>query len=275
MIKPWRVIITRPQAQAATWAEQLTAQDFYPQHFCLLEIRPLVEPELERAIQNRIMDFDLYHKAIFVSQNAVHYAMEWIDRYWPQMPMGVEFYAVGATTAQMLASHAVHVEDLAQTQSGGMTSEHLLQAPGLQDVEGQRIIIFRGQGGRGHMGDVLQSRGARVDYCELYKRCIPDNAIVEWQSLLQDQATWKNYHNVIALHSGESLEHLLQILVLSGDQQVKEQLRQQLFDATLLVPSERIRDLANTEGFKHILVASNATDTAMTQALVSARSNAG
>lgn len=273
MIEPWRVIITRPQAQADVWAEQLKAQGFHPQHLCLLEIRPLVEPTAARAIQNRIMDFDLYHKAIFVSQNAVHYAMEWLDRYWPQLPLGVQFYAVGATTAQLLASHSVQVEDLAQTQSGSMTSESLLKAPGLQDVDGQRIIIFRGQGGRGHMGDVLQARGARVDYCELYERCIPDTATLEWKTLLQDQTTWANYRNVIALHSGESLEHLLKILAQLDTQQ-QEQWRQQLYGAYLLVPSERIRDLAYAEGFKHILFASNATDNAMSQALVTARSSA-
>lgn len=268
MNEPWRVIITRPATQARPWAGQLEAQGFQTTHLCLLEIRPLTEPEQERAIQNRVMDFDLYHKAIFVSQNAVHYAMEWLDRYWPQLPLGVEFYAVGATTAQMLRDYGVQVEDLAQTETGSMTSESLLQASGLQSVAEERIIIFRGQGGRGHMGEVLQARGARVDYCELYERCLPVDALTQWQTLLQDRITWNNYENVIALHSGESLQHLLVVL---------EQINmspQQLHNARLLVPSERIKELADQEGFRHVLVATNATDDAMTQALVTAVANA-
>ena len=267
MTEPWRVIITRPEAQARSWAEQLEMQGFHTEHHCLLEIRPLTEPAQERDIQNRVMDFDLYHKAIFVSQNAVHYAMEWLDRYWPQLPLGVEYYAVGATTAQMLRDYGLRVEDLAQTETGSMTSESLLQAPGLQHVAEERIIIFRGLGGRGHMGEVLQARGARVDYCELYERCLPADATAQWQTLLQDEISWSHYENVIALHSGESLHYLLVVL------EQLHRLPQQLHNTRLLVPSERIRELAIEKGFRHILVAQNATDAAMTQALMTAVSS--
>jgi uroporphyrinogen-III synthase len=272
MTEPWRVIITRPQAQAQIWAGQLQASGFRTECLELLEICPLKEPVQERAIQNRVMDFDLYHKAIFVSQNAVHYALEWLDRYWPQLPLGVKFYAVGATTAQLLANYGVQVEDLAQAESGSMTSESLLQAPGLQQVDGERIIIFRGLGGRGHMGEVLQARGARVDYCELYERRLPVDAITQWQKLLQDKTDWAVQRNVIALHSGESLQHLLAVLAHLETHTAQTQYRAQLQQSLVLVPSERVRDLAEREGFNHLLVATNATDNAMTQALLSARS---
>jgi uroporphyrinogen-III synthase len=273
MTEPWRVIITRPQAQAQIWAEQLQAQGFHTQLLNLLDIRPLMEPEQQRAIQNRIMDFDLYQKAIFVSQNAVDQGMEWLDRYWPQLPMGVKFFAVGATTARILAAYGVVVEDLAQAESGSMTSESLLQASGLQDVAGEKIIIFRGLGGRGHLGEALQARGAHVDYCELYERCLPIEAGLQLQTLLMDKVSWAAHRNLFALHSGESLEHLLTVLAQVDMQQPSTQLRPMLQDAWLLVPSERIKLLADAAGFKHILVASNATDAAMTQALLAANSD--
>ena len=273
MIKPWRVIITRPQIQAQVWAEQLKAQGFHTQLLNLLEIRPLMEPDQQRAIQNRVMDFDLYQKAIFVSQNAVEHGMEWLDRYWPQLPMGVKYFAVGATTARLLAGYGVVVEDLAQAESGSMTSESLLQASGLQDVAGEKIIIFRGLGGRGHLGEALQARGAHVDYCELYERCLPVEAALQLQTLVMDTASWAAHRNLLTLHSGESLEHLLIILGQLEKPQPSVPFRQLLQQAYFLVPSERIKQLVYAQGFQHILLAGNATDAAMTQALLAANSD--
>ena len=262
---PWQVVITRPLAQAKPWAEQLAAAGFVPRLINLLEIRPLQEPEQQRAIQNRIMDFDLYQKAIFVSQNAVHQAMDWLDRYWPQLPIGIDYFAVGATSARELAAYGLAVTDLAQAESGSMTSETLLQAPGLQQVAGEKIIIFRGLGGRGHMGDELRARGAQVDYCELYARCLPESAAAELAAWLLERAADPN-PSILALHSGESLKHLL--LLMAG---LPRQQQQQLASSWLLLPSERICQQAQAAGFKRCLLAENATDQAMTQALLRAR----
>lgn len=260
---PWPVVITRPLAQAQPWAEQLAAAGFNTRLINLLEIRPLQQPEQQRAIQNRIMDFDLYQKAIFVSQNAVHQAMDWLDRYWPQLPIGIDYFAVGATTARELAAYGLAVTDLAQAESGSMTSETLLQAPGLQAVAGEKIIIFRGLGGRGHLGDELRARGAQVDYCELYARCLPEQATTELAAWLAEvgASPW-----VLAVHSGESLRHLLLLMAALNPQQ-----QQQLRQAWLLLPSERVCQQAQAAGFSRCILAENATDQAMTQALLRAR----
>ena len=37
-------------------------------------------------------------------------------------------------------------------------------------IRRQTILIFRGQGGREHLGDSLRQRGAEVHYVEVYKR---------------------------------------------------------------------------------------------------------
>lgn len=273
MNEPWRVIITRPLAQAEPWAEQLHSEGFATRWLNLLEIRAVAEPEQERAVQNLIMDFDLYQNAIFVSQNAVHYGMEWLDRYWPQLPMGVNYFAVGATTARQLLAYGVSVQDLQQAESGSMTSESLAQAPGLQDIAGEKVIIFRGVGGRGYLGDILRARGAQVDYCELYERRLPDGAIAQWSGLLNDVADWQQFTNIIALHSGESLEYLSQVIEQLQLSNKQHALYQQLHNTYLLVPSERIKDLAHSKGFTNILLATNATDNAMTESLIAARSN--
>ncbi len=257
------VVITRPAAQAKHWAEALTAAGFQSTTLNLLEIVPVNNEDQVRAVKNKILDFDLYQKAIFVSQNAVEFGMQWIEDYWPQVPTGIDFFAVGTTTANKLADYGVLVTDLAVSANSGMTSEDLLRAPGLQQVEGEKIIIFRGCGGRGLMADELRKRGAWVDYCELYQRQLPARAETQLQALAR-QISAAEQQYLLSVHSGESLENLLQIVprLMPASQTA-------LLDLPLLVPGQRIAAQAKAAGFSRIVCALNATDVAMTQALVS------
>jgi uroporphyrinogen-III synthase len=260
------VVITRPAAQAAPWAEQLQALGFGCARLNLLEISAVAEEDKIRAIKNKILDFDLYQKVIFVSQNAVDYGMGWLEDYWPQLPIGIDYFAVGATTAKKLASYGVEVQDLAVSASGGMTSEDLLSAEHLQDVDGEKILIFRGCGGRGHLAEELRKRGAWVDYCELYERGLP---VVASEQLLQLLASEKSSaaQIILSLHSGESLQNLLGVLAQLPPAQ-QEQTRTWMHNNLLLVPSQRIVEAAQAAGFKRIICAENATDNAMTAALL-------
>ncbi len=255
------VVITRPETQAKQWAEALAAEGFHSIALNLLAIVPVRSEEKIRAVKNKILDFDLYQKAIFVSQNAVEFGMQWLEDYWPQLPVGIDFFAVGATTAKKLSDYGVLVTDLAVSGNGGMTSEDLLRAPGLQQVNGEKIIIFRGCGGRGHMADELRQRGAWVDYCELYERQLPATAESQLQTLVK-QISLAEQRYLLSVHSGESLENLLQVL-----QKIAPEGKPLLFNLPLLVPSRRIATQAETEGFTRIICADNATDAAMTRAL--------
>ena len=126
--------------------------------------------------------------------------------------------------------------------------------PQMQQVDGQKILIFRGQGGRTYMGDILRSRHASVDYCELYQRAPPDT--IDWQALTAFQLS--SQHKLIAVHSAETLDNLCNIL---SDQQ------QWLMQQTLLVPGERVAQHAQHAGFNTIITAVNATDDSMIEAL--------
>lgn len=260
------VVITRPDAQAKIWGAHLQALDFHTARLNLLEISPVTAEDKIRAIKNKILDFDLYQKVIFVSQNAVEYGMGWLEDYWPQLPMGIDYFAVGATTAKKLASYGVAVQDLAVSISGGMTSEDLLSAEHLQDVDGEKILIFRGCGGRGQLAEELRKRGAWVDYCELYERGLPAVAHEQLQQVVFS-ADASSTQFILSLHSGESLQNLLVVLAhLPAAQQ--EKTRAWMQQNLLLVPSQRMVELAQAVGYKRIICAENATDNAMTAALI-------
>lgn len=261
------VVITRPQKQARVWAEKLQAESIGSQIISLMEIQSFrhdLETEETRSIKNCILDLDLFQKIIFVSQNAVEQGMEWIDAYWPQIPQGVDFFAIGETTANLLRSYGVDVQDLAVSSNGDMTSESLLQATGLQQVANEKILIVRGVGGRGHLADGLIARGAIVKYCEVYKRQIPESAQELLSKWLKSCCQGANQY-LLAFHSGETLQNFQQ--VLTETKGIMSEV-QELFDKTYaLVPSKRLELAAADAGFKHCILAANATDEAMTFAV--------
>lgn len=255
----FHIIVTRPQAQAEPWAERLRALGADVSVISLLEIVPVREASQIQAIKNRILDFDLYRKAIFVSQNAVTHGFEWLENYWPQLPYGVDYFAVGETTAKQLQDRGVKVTDLAQSQSGAMTSETLLQSPELQSVTREKIVIFRGLGGRPHIGEVLAERGALVDYCELYERVLPAGSSSALSELLA-----QNFPKlVLVLHSGEALENLQKIV-----RQMTVTASTIMINMHVLVPSQRILELAKAAGFLSVSAAQNATESSMLQGLL-------
>jgi uroporphyrinogen-III synthase len=254
-----QIVITRPRTQAEPWAKELSALGAKVMTIPLMDIIPLEDPSQVQTIKNQILDFDHYQKAIFVSQNAVKYGVEWINNYWPQMPMGIDVFAIGETTASQLQDHGIRVTDLALTQTGPMDSETLLQSEALQEVADERILIFRGLGGRPQLGEVLAARGAKVDYCELYKRQLPTSATQDFMKLMQN--IWA--HNsipagIVTLHSGEALTNLLTVSNHLSTQQQKL-----LRDLILLVPSNRIALIATNKGFNKVYTADNATDACM------------
>jgi uroporphyrinogen-III synthase len=263
-LKGLRVIVTRPQKQADIWCEKLRELGASTTVVPVLALEPVTEVEQVQAIKNVVLDFDLYQKAIFVSQNAVDFALQWLEDYWPQLPQGINYFAVGDATARSLQAYGLEVSALTAASSGAMNSESLVQAPELQQVSGEKIVIFRGCGGRGQMAEVLRARGASVNYCELYKRVIPTLAAQDVCAAFGDESVWQT-PQVIALHSGESLQHFMQILVGTSARNLDTDRIMQL---PVLVPGERVAQLARDAGFARILVAENATDQAMSAALL-------
>jgi len=255
------VLVTRPQPSADAWAQRLQAQGAQPLVAPMMELVPVSDPDEQRTIKAVVLDFDRYQKAIFVSQNAVAHGLDWLEAYWPQLPMGIDYFAVGRSTARALEDRGLKVMALQNT--GAMNSETLLEAPELsaEAIKNQRVVIFRGQGGRRLMGQVLSERGAQVDYCELYRRQRPPQATELLLNAIRQEA---DYPLVVAIHSGEALDNYTRTLTrLPPGEPGLNRLRQ----GQLLVPSERLADQARALGYRRLISAENATDDSMEAAL--------
>ncbi|MFV8783945.1 uroporphyrinogen-III synthase [Microbulbifer sp. SA54] len=247
-----RILLTRPAHQCAGWQALLAEQGARCDSIPMLEIAPFTgdDPAAAQAIRNLILDFDQCDHAIFVSQNAVHWGFDWLDDYWPQLPLGPRFYAIGAATARAIAARGAEPE--CDETLDSMDSEALLALPALQHPQGTRVFVFRGQGGRTLIGDTLRERGARVDYCELYRRLLPADAPAQL-------GEYAYTPDAITVHSGETLDNLHQCLQHSR--------RPELLRVPLICPSARVAQQARALGFSRVTAAQNAGDPAMLAAL--------
>lgn len=252
-----KILVTRPQGQADKLISAIEQAGGQAYHYPVLAIEPLQvgsEPEHVQLSKQRVMDLDHYQHIIFISTNAAHYGMRWINDYWPQLPLGLRWYAIGSSTAKVLIQAGVNVSvNATPTGVCTMDSEALLLHPDLQQVDGEKILIVRGVGGRELLKAQLEQRGARVYYLECYKRTLPEHPAGDLDKVLADAP------DVICVNSADSFENLCR---LAGQSRLAT-----LQSIQLLLPSQRVARIAAQRGFKHLSVAENASDNAMMRGL--------
>lgn len=242
-----RVLVTRPAHQSLGLMNKVRVAGWQPTCVPAMTIEPLM---LEPTDKQKILDLDRYDIVICVSANAAELAMEWVSQYWPQMPVGQTWFAVGPASAEVLSSWHLQPRYPAQ----GDDSEGLLALPELQAVEGQRVLIARGKGGRETLAKTLRVRGATVDYLELYERSLPEASRLPLQAWLQGISNHPDQLHIVAVSSGDGLRNLIR---LAGDQAA------QLQRVPLVVVSERLAEFAREQGFSAPWVARSAADDAV------------
>lgn len=225
------ILVTRPAHQANELAAQIIAANGKPILFPVLEILDAADLAPLYTLIDQLDDFDM---AIFISPNAVNKAMNLI-RSRRALPPGLRIAAIGRGSSRELKHFGIN-EIIAPKER--FDSENLLALPELQHVAGQRIMIFRGDGGREILGDVLTERGAHVVYAECYRRSRPD---VNAGNLLR---LWsRDEINAVTITSSEGLRNLYDILGKLG--------RQWLKSTPVFVPHERILEVAHELGLAH------------------------
>jgi uroporphyrinogen-III synthase len=238
------VLVTRPAGQAAALCAGLEDIGFRARSLPMLEL--VASETLSELQQSAVQELDQYQHVIFISSNAVHFSMSWLLASWPTLPAGPTWVAIGEVTAREVRRYGVPVVSA----GAGMTSESLLAQPEFQTVEGQRVLIVKGHGGRVSLRDTLIDRGARVDELCCYRRQCPAMAAGE---LARKIAQWQI--GLILISSGEGLDNMLTLL---GPEESSG-----LAGVPLIVPSERVARLAKNSGFATVHAAANASDAAM------------
>ena len=142
------VVVTRPAQQAQAFARLVSGAGGRPILFPAIEIREMEDSGPFARLVDRLDDFDL---AIFVSPNAVERAMGLI-RGRRAFPPRLRVATVGGGSVRALERFGITGVLAPQ---GRFDSEALAELPELAAMNGWRVVIFRGAGGRETLGEVL------------------------------------------------------------------------------------------------------------------------
>jgi uroporphyrinogen-III synthase len=228
------VVITRPREPGEALAAELAREGARTIVFPALAIED-IEPTAQ--LQGALAELGGAAIAIFVSAHAVQKGLA-AARSRALWPAHLAVAAVGEATAAALRNCGIAAVISPRERHD---SEALLALAPLQSVRGQSIVIFRGEGGREHLSEVLQARGARVACAECYRRVRPAS---DPRELLQ---AWDRgeVHAVSAL-SGETLENFVVLVGAAG--------ARHLASTTLVVPYEAVAAHRDARRFARVLV---------------------
>ena len=244
-----RVLVTRPAHQAENLIRLIEDAGGVAVKFPTLEIAGLTDLE---AYEVANVNLEAYDWLIFISTNAVTMHGYYSDSDRIKKFKSLRIAAIGKATEQALHKAGYLVDLVVEN---GAASEALLAKPEFAQVNAQRFLIVRGQGGREELANVLQNRGAIVDYLNVYKRVMPT---VDNSALLQ--LLKQGMLAIITITSAEALQNLVKL--------VGETCKQHLLEVPVVVVSHRIRIIAAEIGFERIAVANSPSDLAILHTVI-------
>ena len=236
------VVLTRPEGDNSRLESTLAAQGYDTYIQPLLRIASLPESELPDPPD--LTGDDL---CIFISANAARMGLPTL--MGGMVENGIVSFAVGPRTANVL-----EVEGLPVIVPEQMDSEGLLALPELSEVQGRRVVIVKGEGGREVLARELEAKGALVEEYICYRR---ESALVDSDTFCASLLDYKKI--IFQANSGQTLAALTTVL---------EQCKGASFlQQCVIVPSQRVADDARNLGWQRVAVADNASDEAFLAAL--------
>lgn len=190
------IVITRPIGQAGKLSKLVQAAGGEVISFPLIEIAPLSNYQ---AFEHTISSLHEYDWAIFISSNAVQNGMPFVSKL--ELPSSLKFAAIGPSSAAELSKFGIQNTLIPKDR---FDSESLLALPEMQTVKNQKVMIFRGIGGREVLADTLKSRGAEVNFAECYQRINPQQDLSQLKTFASTQSL-----DAIVVTSSEAMRNLL------------------------------------------------------------------
>jgi uroporphyrinogen III methyltransferase/synthase len=249
----YTVVITRPAGQSTALAAQLEAAGIATLDFPLIEIVPV---EDVAPLQAALVALERYALVVFVSPNAVDYAFAEFDSIWPHaLPVGV----VGPGSVAALARHGVEApayrvispsagadDDVARFDSEALFAA-IDASFGAAPLEGKRVLIVRGDGGREWLAERLREGGVEVETVAAYRRLAPEPSIGAWSRVHELLAGEPHAWLITSSEGVRNLDELAHEHLNAGE-------IAQLKRATLVAPHPRIAQTARGLGFDSITV---------------------
>ena len=234
------VVLTRPQADSERLSEALQNEGFQTRVVPIITIEAI--PTAEQAPAPSLSDDAL---CIFISANAVRFGLPQLGSALAR-DSDLTVIAVGNKTRDTLVAEGIQAQVPVRTDSEGLLAMPALSAPDSRDV-----VIVKGEGGRELLASELTGRGARVTEWACYRRCWPE---VDVSGLIEISAGL-----IFQASSGEMVSRLSELLAGGG--------QADLFQSSIIVPSDRVARLATEIGWGQVIRAEDASDDAFIRAL--------
>ena len=234
------VVLTRPQADSERLSETLQNEGFQTRVMPIITIEAI--PTAEQAPAPSLSDDAL---CIFISANAVRFGLPQLGSALAR-DSDLTVIAVGNKTRNTLAAEGIQAQVPVRADSEGLLAMPALSAPDSRDV-----VIVKGEGGRELLASELTGRGARVTEWACYRRCWPE---VDVSGLIEISAGL-----IFQASSGEMVSRLSELLAGGG--------QADLFQSSIIVPSDRVARLATEIGWGQVIRAEDASDDAFIRAL--------
>ena len=234
------VVLTRPQADSERLSETLQNEGFQTRVMPIITIEAI--PTAEQAPAPSLSDDAL---CIFISANAVRFGLPQLGSALARNS-DLTVIAVGNKTRNTLAAEGIQAQVPVRADSEGLLAMPALSAPDSRDV-----VIVKGEGGRELLASELTGRGARVTEWACYRRCWPE---VDVSGLIEISAGL-----IFQVSSGEMVSRLSELLAGGG--------QADLFQSSIIVPSDRVARLATEIGWGQVIRAEDASDDAFIRAL--------
>lgn len=193
-----------------------------------------------------------------------------------------QIIAVGQATATVLNQAKIEPTSYQVLQPEVANNEGMLAMPEIESLQsGDKLLIWRGLGGRRLLVDTLQARGVHIDSIEWYERTMPIDARSQYQQYQQDFFAHDKERNaqsnqskpIVVVSSGVAFEHWKHIvegaqvetLVLKPDtdaiEYAKKSLPLALTDFVYVVLGERLAKMVAAEHLSYWRVEDLAPDT--------------
>jgi len=199
-----RIVITRPRAQAAAFAELLEASGAEVVPFPTIETAPPASFAPLDDVLGRPQAFDW---VVFTSANGVRVFFERLQHVGADIRdwHGARFAAIGPQTAGALQACGVRVETVPDEYRAEAVAAALAQA----GVAGKRILLPRAAAARPVLPVQLRQMGAVVEEVATYSTVLPQAGVRELHDLLLQGATdlvtftsSSTVHNFVAAFDG-------------------------------------------------------------------------
>ncbi|MFC0179108.1 uroporphyrinogen-III synthase [Thorsellia kenyensis] len=264
MLDSWQVIVCRPIDKATELLELLQFNSVQGIAAPLISIEPgrdlNVMPSMLASLSRGSLVF-LLSPNVFLFER--HLSDAQIAKIKSSFSPNLQYYAIGQSTAAKFFD-CIGLE--AEYPEGKEISEELIKLPSLIEYiqnkhdnhTTREALIIRGNGGRDIVANVLKENHFYTREIEAYHRIENPSSLLQFKKSIT-----QSIKNIIVITSGEMLENLIRYL-----KNEDVMIRQKTLSSYLIVVSERIAKIANTQGFSNIVIAKKANNQALMKSIL-------